>query len=289
MRRYALYAIVVGCIGLLLSWAVVACVTFVQDAFDTNLLFGVCSLSGVLLLCGGILYLCVSELTGYLSVRKIDALADALQSNDLEKAKKRTTCWLISIHQMEQVENVHSAGSIEELHTYIHPVVQSIDASVDIHIAKEAALTGAVVGISPWAMIDAVVVAWRQLRLLKTIAKQYGVRPSYIGTFALCKSVVFSVAFADASEHLLQWISAKVPSIGGLLPSAGQAVATAVLTARLGRSCKAACRPVKKTKQKTRFSLGQLRRFIKTNLLQYRLHESHSPAAGRTDAQTADL
>ena len=71
------------------------------------------------------------------------------------------------------------------------------------------------VGISLWPIVDAVVVGWRQLRLVKVIAQTYGFRPSICGPLALLKAVALGVVFADVTEHATQWLSKKLPSVGG--------------------------------------------------------------------------
>ena len=141
------------------------------------------------------------------------------------------------------------------------------------------------VGISPWPVVDCIVVGWRQLRLMRVISTAYGVRPSALGTCRLLRRVLISVAFADASEHIMSWLATKVPSLGGLLPSAGQAAATAVLTVRIGRSCKTACRPFKKVKKQSQSCFTyftKLKIFLKKSVLQFPQNEFNPPTGGRS-------
>jgi len=247
MRRYAIFTILIGLLGILLSWSTVWCIEIIRDAFASNLAIGWFLLAGFLLIGVGIVFLCWYEFRGYLSIRTVDRLATSLQSDDLNNAKKQSIRWLRIHTQSRRIEAICAAHSTEEIKSILIPYINSIDRNVDAFIAKEALLSGAIVGISPWALVDAIVVGWRQLRLMRAIATAYGVRPSSIGTIRLVRRVLISVAFADASEHLTQWIARKVPSMGGILPSAGQAVAIAVLTARLGRACKIACRPLERS------------------------------------------
>lgn len=289
MKKYAFYAICMGFLVLLASWSLLWCLHVIQDGFDQNLFIGWCTVSSFALLLTGASYLLTTEIRGYLAVRRVDELAASIQSYDITRAKNYAVKWLASISQNERVALVRSATSMQQIRDILTPVVHAIDTKMDKCIAKEAALTGAVVGISPWPLIDGVVVAWRQLRLMRTIATAYGVRPGAVGTIRLLKSIVFSVAFADASEHVMQWISAKIPSMGGLIPSAGQAVATAVLTVRLGKSCKNACRPLKSGVVKPGNTFAKIKNYIKTSVLQYPKHECNPPTCGRAITRSAHL
>jgi putative membrane protein len=262
MRRYAYFAILIGLLGILVSWSSLWSVEIVQDAFGIHMLLGWFTLSGFLLIAGGIVYLCWYELRGYLTVRTVDRLATAIQSGDIQSAQRESMYWLRKMHQDSLVESVCDAISLEEIRNILIPYIETLDTKVDVLIAKESLLAGALVGISPWAMVDGIVVAWRQLRMMRTIAALYGVRPSSIGTMRLLRRVLISVAFADASEHITQWIAAKVPSIGGLLPAAGQAAATAMLTIRLGRACKIASSPLQQSSRQSTPLFSKVKRFL---------------------------
>tara|TARA_B110000495_G_scaffold97504_1_gene84359 strand:+ start:2700 stop:3569 length:870 start_codon:yes stop_codon:yes gene_type:complete len=288
MKKYAFYAVFLGLLVLLISWSAQGCIELIQSGFAQSMFLGWCVVLGFTSVVTGILYLLSIECRGYVAVRRVDALAASLQDNDLRLSRKYTVKWLATLSQTERIAMVEQATSVHEIRTILLPIVDMIDTKIDAVIAKESLLTGAVVGISPWPMIDGAVVAWRQLRLMRSIATAYGVRPGTIGTIGLLKKVVFSVAFADASEHVMQWISAKIPSMGGLIPSAGQAVATAVLTARLGKSCKSACRPLKIGKGKSPSTFSKMKRFCKQSLLQYPKHECTPPTSGRATTRSAD-
>ena len=204
----------------MVSMALLWCVDVVTGAFVENTAVGWCTFSGVLFVALGVFYLIGCELHGYLQVRKVDRLSIAMQGDNAALLRKRARYWL--------------GGDVFSL----------IDAKVDKMVAAEAVIVGAVVGISPWALVESGIVAWRQLRLIKRIAREYGLRPGVAGTCRLIRQIAISVVFADVSEHATQWISSKVPSIGGLIPAAGQAIAVGVLTARVGLACKKVCNPV---------------------------------------------
>ena len=86
-------------------------------------------------------------------------------------------------------------------------------------IATESAIVSAIVGISPWPLVDSGIVAWRQLRLIKRIAREYGLRPATAGTIRLLRHVAAVVVFADVSEHATQWPLFKNSFDGGVAAS----------------------------------------------------------------------
>jgi putative membrane protein len=251
MRRNAIWMMVLGVIGGICIWSCLGCIALVRDAFDVSAFMGWSTLVCIGLLFGGFVYLGFAELSGYFSIRKVDALAKALQGNDVEIARRLTASWLQSITEQE-TSSLQNIETVQELRDAITQQLLPIDAAVDRTIAKESIVIAAFVGISPWPMFDGAIVGWRQLRMMRSISVQYGVRPSTLGTLRLLRRVLISVVLADVSEHATQWIASKVPSMGGLIPSAGQSLAVLVLTARVGKACKVACRPMDKNKTRMR-------------------------------------
>ena len=247
MRRYAFYMMVLGFVGGLFFWSMLGCVELVRDAFAVGGFMGYATLSCLGLILGGCGYLCYTELAGYFSIRRVASLARALQGENVASAKHQASRWFHEL-SLSDVEEIQYAESMQELRNIVEARVSIIDSQVDKHIAKESILIAAFVGISPWPLVDGGIVAWRQLRLMRSIATKYGVRPSTLGTLRLLRRVLISVVLADVSQHATQWIASKVPSMGGLIPSAGQSFAVLVLTVRVGRACKLSCRPLDTTK-----------------------------------------
>lgn len=256
MRRVAFYSCLTGIVVVFVAWTSMQCVQIVNDAFGTSLPAGWFTLSGMLLIVFGMLYLVGHELCGYLQIRKVNQLAVAINGGDLELLRRSALKWVRHTQDEEVITSVMAASTTDEIVQNLEIVFQRIDSRVDKIIAAEAAIAGAVVGVSPWPLIDGGVVAWRQVRLVRRIASEYGLRPATIGTLRLLRQIAIAVVFADVSEHATQWLSSKVPSMGGLLPAAGQAVAVGVLTVRVGRACKRVCKP--NTKKRVLRSSGSV-------------------------------
>ena len=236
---------VIGLVGGIFFWSCLSCFNLVRDAFAAGDFIGWATLTCIGLIVGGFSYLCFVELAGYYSIRRVDRLAGAFATNDIERTRRLATQWLQSV-QIEDIAKVQQAETVDAIREQVSLQLTVLDAKVDKIIAKESVLIAAFVGISPWPMIDGAIVAWRQLRMMRSVASNYGVRPSTVGTMRLLRRVLISVVLADVSEHATQWIASKVPSMGGLIPAAGQSLAVLVLTSRVGKACKVACRPLDK-------------------------------------------
>ena len=273
----------IGLVGGLFFWSCLGCVELVNDAFAAGGFMGWATLTCLTLLVVGFCYLCFIEVAGYFTLRRVDRLARALQGQNAERARVLATRRMHSIAKYNTAD-LQNAQSVREIRQYVASQLTEIDAQVDRLIAKESVLIAAFVGISPWAMIDSAIVAWRQLRMMRSIATCFGVRPSSLGTVQLRRRVLISVVLADVSEHATQWIASKVPSLGGLLPAAGQSLAVLVLTVRVGKACKMACRPIKPChKHKITTLFSKLRAFFtikrtaakeKGNLLRFKTNRA---------------
>ncbi|MDG1137297.1 MAG: DUF697 domain-containing protein [Phycisphaerales bacterium] len=272
MKRYALCLMLVGVIGGIFIWSCLGCVALIREAFDAGSFMGWSTITCIGLLLSSFMYVCFAELSGYFSIRRVDALASALQGNDVNHAKRLAARWVQSM-RLQEGDILESAGTMQELRDVVIKKLVLIDLQVDRTIAKESVLIAAFVGISPWPMIDGAIVGWRQLRMMRGIALQYGVRPSSISTIRLVRRVFVSVVLADVSEHATQWIASKVPSMGGLIPKAGQSLAVLVLTARVGKACKDACRPIARKRIQRSTPLTKLKAFLSKTVLQYKKHD----------------
>jgi putative membrane protein len=237
----------------IIIWSSLKCISLVTDAFATGEFVGFATITCILFIAIGLIYLCLVECMGYFSIRRVDRLSRALAKDDVEIARALAVRWMKSI-EVDTTE-LENADSITDVREQVEMHLASIDSRVDKTIAKESILIAAFVGISPWAMVDGAIVGWRQLRMMRSIASNYGVRPSTIGTMRLVRRVLITVVLADVSQHATQWIASKVPSMGGLIPTAGQSLALLVLTARVGKACKLACRPIDKKLDRERLSI----------------------------------
>lgn len=100
--------------------------------------------------------------------------------------------------------------------------------------------------LSPSPMLDALLVLWQNLKLVRGVAALYGARPGYLGGVRLLKRMVASLAVAGLSESAQHLAAA---ALGGGLAAAvstrvGQGLVNGLLTARIGLAAMSLCRPL---------------------------------------------
>ncbi|MGB7126730.1 MAG: TIGR01620 family protein, partial [Methylovirgula sp.] len=125
-------------------------------------------------------------------------------------------------------------------------LILPLDREVRQEIAQAAKRVSMVTAISPRALIDVAFVAAQALRLIRRIAEIYGGRPGFFGFLKLMRSVGAHLAITGGvavGDSLLQQvlghgIAAKISA------RLGEGVLNGLLTARVGLSAMAVCRPM---------------------------------------------
>ncbi len=126
--------------------------------------------------------------------------------------------------------------------TLIHP----LDLEVRQEIASAAKRVSMVTAIAPRAIIDVLFVAAQAVRLIRRIATIYGGRPGLLGFFKILRSIGAHIAITGgmaAGDSIVQQllghgIAAKLSA------RLGEGVLNGLLTARVGLSAMAVCRPM---------------------------------------------
>ncbi len=125
-------------------------------------------------------------------------------------------------------------------------LVQPLDLRTQATIARAAKRVSMVTTLAPRAIIDVAFVAIQAARLIREIAEIYGGRPGLLGFLKLARSVGAHLAITGgmaAGDSLLQQvvghgIAAKISA------RLGEGVLNGLLTARIGLSAMAVCRPM---------------------------------------------
>ncbi len=126
--------------------------------------------------------------------------------------------------------------------TLVHP----LDEDVQREIARAAKRVSVVTAVSPRAIVDLLFVGAQAFRLVRRISEIYGGRPGLVGFLRLLRSVsthlVITGGMAAGDSIVQQALGHGIAS--RLSARLGEGVLNGLLTARVGLSAMAVCRPV---------------------------------------------
>ncbi len=124
-------------------------------------------------------------------------------------------------------------------------LLRPLDEKAQAEIANAAKAVSLVTAISPRAVLDVIFVVAQIVRLVRRIAELYGGRPGLFGFVKLARSIFAHIAITGgmaAGDSLLQQLVGH--SIASRISARmGEGVLNGLLTARVGLSALAVCRP----------------------------------------------
>lgn len=134
----------------------------------------------------------------------------------------------------------------EVMYLFSENVLAPLDKQAKKLISKSATENAIIVAVSPLAIVDMLMVAWRNIALVNKITQTYGMELGYFSRLKLFKMVLTNMVFAGATEiatdvgaeFFSQNLTAK------LSLRAAQGIGVGLLTARLGIKAMEFCRPV---------------------------------------------
>ncbi len=244
----------------LISLAVTLWLTkLVEDLFAQSAILGAIGFALAAALAVAALFLLAREIRTMMRQNKIArlhiALAKARADDDGKSARER----LVELCQVyeKRPETAQARARLLELSRQIidgrdlidlaeRTLVLPLDEVARREIASASKRVSVVTTISPRALIDGMVVAAQAITLMRRIAEIYGGRPGLLGFFKLARSVGSHLAITGGlaiGDSLLQQlvghgIAAKVSA------RLGEGVLNGLLTARVGLSAMAVCRPM---------------------------------------------
>lgn len=221
---------------------------FVADQFARGAFQGWATLGvvggGVALLGSGLW----REIKGIAAIRKVDHARAAFARGDLETAKAEALRWAASVQEAAALQPaIRQARSVEELQSLLQPVLATLEARAATMGRNAAVQAFAVTAISPSPALDALVFAWRGVRLVRQVAALHGLRPGLVGTVALLRRTLLDAATVAATDIAVDAAARALLSNKFLEQFAGEAAAGAVAARRMLRLSKVtaeACRVV---------------------------------------------
>lgn len=231
----------------------------VEDLFAHSALLGTIGfvLAGVATVALGALL--SKEIVGILRQNRIAklhlSLAEARSADDGKAARERLAelCKIyegrpetgraraLVLEFSKQIIDGRDLVDLAERHL-VHP----LDALARREIADASKRVSIVTTVSPRALVDLLFVAAQAIRLMRRIAEIYGGRPGLLGFFKLARSVGAHLAITGGlaiGDSLLQQVVGHGLA-AKLSARLGEGVLNGLLTARVGLSAMAVCRPM---------------------------------------------
>lgn len=228
-------------------------VGFVESPIITGLYAVV--LSCITLISGSVLF---KELVGLRQLKKREELrrnvtnvSDAKEDVDVislcQTMTENLPCDMLIESEQQWADAASGEYSDEELLTlYSRIVLSRVDQKALTEVAKYSSESVVLVALSPVAVLDMMIMLWRNLRLIDKIAGLYGLKLGYWSRIKLMKQVVVNIIYAGASEVLAD-VSADMLGadlLGKLSGRLAQGLGAGMLTARLGIKTIHLCRPM---------------------------------------------
>jgi putative membrane protein len=231
----------------------------VEDLFAHSALFGAIGLALAAVAGVAVVALLVKETIAILRQNRIarlhQALAEAHGKDDL-KAARALLVDLCALYEgrpetgraralvLDFAKEIIDGSDLIDLAE--RHLVLPLDAQARREIADASKRVSIVTTISPRALLDVLFVAAQAIRLMRRIAEIYGGRPGLLGFFKLARSVGAHLAITGGlaiGDSLLQQVVGH--GIAAKLSARlGEGVLNGLLTARVGLSAMAVCRPM---------------------------------------------
>ncbi len=143
--------------------------------------------------------------------------------------------WLNDSHTSQEIVSLYSES-----------VLSPMDQRAKQAITKWSSEAAVLVAISPLAMVDMLIIFWRNLKMIEEVASIYGIELGYLSRIRLTKTVFANMIYAAASEVVSDLGSDLLGAelTGKLSSKAAQGIGAGLLTARLGFKAMEQCRPI---------------------------------------------
>lgn len=125
-------------------------------------------------------------------------------------------------------------------------IIAQIDTRVTSLISGHASACAAMIAVSPFALLDMLIVLWRNLVMIKQVSHLYGLNMGYWGRVKLIQKLFKLMLYAGAAEIISDVGTYAVGNTvtSKLSTSMAQGLGAGVLTARIGLKAMQECRPM---------------------------------------------
>ncbi|MPW27494.1 TIGR01620 family protein [Agarivorans sp. B2Z047] len=143
--------------------------------------------------------------------------------------------WLSDSHTNKEIVSLYS-----------ETVLSPLDNRAKQVISKWSSEAAVLVAISPLALVDMLIIFWRNIKMIEAVAKIYGIELGYLSRIRLIKQVFANMIYAAASEVVADVGSDLLGAelTAKLSAKAAQGIGAGLLTARLGFKTMEQVRPI---------------------------------------------
>ncbi|WP_417761961.1 TIGR01620 family protein [Shewanella sp.] len=173
----------------------------------------------------------------------------------------------------------------EQIRLFEAIVLDDRDKAARRIVRKFALQSSLILAVSPFALLDMVLVLWRNQAMIKQIAACYGIELGYWSRVRLIRGIFWNIIYAGTSELMTDFGSQmlSMEMTGKLSARLAQGLGGGLLTARLGLQAMRLCRPVKFNEQ-NQPSLTKIHMELLKELKQ-RMAKSEQAATGTDPVQ----
>jgi putative membrane protein len=168
-----------------------------------------------------------------------------------QKITESLPCDLLFDKEIEQEKTWQDAlngqySESELLQLYSRLVLSKVDEKAMAEIARFSTEAVVLVALSPVAIIDMLIILWRNIRMVNKVAGLYGLKLGYWSRIKLIKQVFVNMVYAGASELIADFGTEMIGAdlLGKLSGRLAQGLGAGMLTARLGVKTMQLCRPI---------------------------------------------
>ncbi len=145
---------------------------------------------------------------------------------------------------LAQLSDAHNDREVLTLYSRL--VLASLDVKAKKEVAKWSGEAALLVAISPLAVMDMLIILWRNTKMVESVAGIYGLELGYLSRLSLFKMVLFNMIYAAGAEVLADvgadMLGAELT--GKISAKVAQGIGAGLLTARLGFKSMELCRPM---------------------------------------------
>ena len=175
-------------------------------------------------------------------------LAQSMQMGEADSFIDNIVCHYKDSQGLQQLRRSlrDEHNDAEKVMLFEDLVLTERDALAKKVVRRYAAESAVLLAASPLAVLDMAIILWRNQRMLRDVARCYGIELGYWSRIKLIRSIIINIIYAGTSE-LVTDLGTQLLSVemtGKLSARLAQGLGGGMLTARLGYQAMALCRPI---------------------------------------------